>query len=118
MASLVLEIVQPYAPATYFSLQKHPLPVFDGTEEQLKNRHVQTLQQLADEARGFFILTPEYHNGMSGALKNALDFLNKNHFHQNPAAIAAVSGGGKGGINALNNLRLVLRGLSTNVLPE
>ncbi|GGK07077.1 NAD(P)H-dependent oxidoreductase [Calditerricola satsumensis] len=39
-------------------------------------------------------------------------------FKNKPVAIAACAGGGKGGINALNNLRLVLRGVSALVLPS
>ncbi|MBO8155397.1 MAG: NAD(P)H-dependent oxidoreductase [Bacillaceae bacterium] len=112
------QIIEKNMEATYISLQDFNLPVYNGTKEQQMLENVTRLQQMAEEADGFFIVTPEYHNGISGALKNALDFLGKKHFINKPAAIAAVSGGGKGGINALNNLRLVLRGLQANVLPS
>jgi azobenzene reductase len=55
---------------------------------------------------------------MSGALKNAFDFLNSAYFAHKPVALVAVSGGGKGGINALNNLRTVTRALYANVLSK
>ncbi|GGE07012.1 FMN-dependent NADPH-azoreductase [Marinithermofilum abyssi] len=91
------------------------LPLFGVGEE---TEAVQRWRQAASEADGFFIATPEYHNGISGALKNALDFLGSHHLERKPVAITAAAGGGKGGINALNNLRLVLRGLYAWVLPQ
>lgn len=33
-------------------------------------------------------------------------------------ALLAVAGGGKGGINALNNMRTVMRGVYANVIPK
>ena len=96
----------------------HKLPLFSGTDSDRENSEVKRLLSYAEQADGFFICTPEYHNGMSGALKNALDFLGGSHFKGKPVAIAACSGGGKGGINALNNLRLVMRGVYGIVLPE
>ncbi|WP_042167953.1 NADPH-dependent FMN reductase [Paenibacillus gorillae] len=98
-------------------LHHHVLPLFNGDPAQQELDCVTQLRKLAQEADAFFIVTPEYHNGISGALKNALDFLNGDHFKGKPVAIAAAAGGGKGGINALNNLRIVLRGLQANVLP-
>ncbi|NQX71153.1 NAD(P)H-dependent oxidoreductase [Paenibacillus alba] len=103
--------------AQLIDLHLHELPIFNGDPAQSQLPSVQQLRQLAAEAGGFFIVTPEYHSGISGALKNALDFLNSEHFNNKPVAIAAASGGGKNGINALNNLRLVLRGVSATVLP-
>jgi azobenzene reductase len=101
---------------TYFDLGFYDLPIYKGGDES-DHPHVQKLKKYANEADGFFITTPEYHNGMSGALKNALDFLGGAQFKGKPSTIAASSGGGKGGINALNNLRLVLRGVYSFVLP-
>ncbi|OYD07218.1 NADPH-dependent FMN reductase [Paludifilum halophilum] len=100
-----------------FDVGMDPLPLFQGGEESL-HPGVKRWKRLADESEGFFIITPEYHNGISGALKNALDFLDRSSFRRKPVAIAAASGGGKGGVNALNNLRLILRGLYAWVLPE
>ncbi|MFF2885896.1 NADPH-dependent FMN reductase [Paenibacillus sp. NPDC057967] len=99
-------------------LHRHVLPLFNGDPAQQELDTVVQLQKLAQEADAYFIVTPEYHNGISGALKNALDFLNGDHFRGKPVAIAAAAGGGKGGINALNNLRLVLRGLGANTLSS
>ncbi|TQR35772.1 NADPH-dependent FMN reductase [Brevibacillus brevis] len=96
----------------------HNLPLYTGEEEVMNNPDVIEWQRVASEANGFFIATPEYHNGMSGSLKNALDYLRSKHFKGKAIAISAAAGGGKGGINALNNLRIVLRGVYGLVLPE
>lgn len=94
------------------------LPLFPGEGTDENNITLQKLKREAEAADAFFIASPEYHNGMSGALKNALDFLGGSHFKHKPVAIAAASGGSKGGMNALNNMRTVLRGLYALVLPD
>lgn len=101
-----------------FDVGADMLPIFTGSQSDKENPAVQKLLALSQMADAFVICTPEYHNGMSGALKNALDFLGGAQFRGKPALIGAACGGGKGGINALNNLRLVLRGLYCNVLPD
>jgi azobenzene reductase len=98
------------AEVLYFDVGVDDLPIYKGGAD-LENETVIHLQQMAAQADGFFVCTPEYHSGMSGALKNALDFLGGAHFKGKAAAIACASGGGKGGINGLNNLRSVLRAL-------
>jgi azobenzene reductase len=103
---------------SYIDLGVDILPIYTGSEEQANVDTVKKLLLAAEQADGFVICTPEYHNGMSGALKNALDFLGGKHFKGKPTVIGAASGGGKGGINALNHLRQVLRGVYALVLPE
>lgn len=98
-----------------FDLCTDRLPLMDGEADTHAHVEVMRLRKLAHQADGFFICTPEYHSGISGSLKNALDFLGQEHFNQKPVAIAAASGGGKGGMNALNNLRIVMRGVSALV---
>jgi len=99
-------------------LSELDLPIFNGEDEQSNHFAVQHLRETIEEADGVLLLSPEYHNGMSGALKNALDFLGSDEFKNKPVALIAVAGGGKGGINALNNMRIVMRGVYANVLPS
>lgn len=103
---------------TLFDVGEQRLPLFDGEKETLAHPLVTSLQKQAHEADGFFVCSPEYHSGMSGSLKNAFDFLGWDHFYNKPVSIAATAGGGKGGMNALNNLRLVLRGVGALVLIQ
>ena len=54
---------------------------------------------------GFVFVTPEYNHGISGALKNAIDFL---FAEWNNKAAGFVSYGGVGGARAVEQLRLIL----------
>ena len=54
---------------------------------------------------GFIFVTPEYNHGISGALKNAIDFL---FAEWNNKAAGFVSYGSVGGARAVEQLRLVL----------
>lgn len=102
----------------YFDVGIDKLPLFTGDATSTQNETVKKLADYAEQADGFFVTSPEYHSGISGALKNALDFLGGKHFKNKPSAIAVAAGGGKGGINALANLRTVLRGVYSLVLPD
>jgi NAD(P)H-dependent FMN reductase len=54
---------------------------------------------------GFVFVTPEYNHGISGALKNAIDFLFR---EWNNKAAGFVSYGSAGGVRAVEQLRLVM----------
>lgn len=119
VASYVHNLLQEKGAAVQlFNVAQNILPLYNGEESQRQHPEVVKLFSFAEQADAFFILTPEYHSAMSGALKNALDFLSRNQFHFKPVAITAIAGGGKGGINALNNLRLTIRGVGGLVLTE
>ncbi|WP_078408518.1 NADPH-dependent FMN reductase [Priestia abyssalis] len=104
--------------AELIDLSEGTVPLFNGEAAQSELKDVQALRKTIGEADGILLTSPEYHSGMSGALKNALDFLSGQHFQHKPVALLAVAGGGKGGINALNNMRVVARGLYANVIPK
>ncbi|SFG38892.1 azobenzene reductase [Halobacillus alkaliphilus] len=104
--------------ADLIDLSEEPMPLFNGDSSQGKHPAVQRLRQKAEEADAFVWVSPEYHNGMSGALKNALEFLNGTHFQRKPILLLSVCGGGKGGINAVNQMRTVGRGLYAMVVPH
>lgn len=94
------------------------IPLYNGEEEQATNPAVQSLRQSVLEADGVLMISPEYHSGMSGALKNTLDFLGSTQFLHKPVGLIAIAGGGKGGINCLNNMRTVMRGVYANAIPR
>lgn len=102
----------------YFDVGLTPLPLYTGHSSEREDPAIQQWTRYAEAADGYFITTPEYHGGMSGALKNALDFLGSRQFKGKPISIAATAGGGKGGINALNNLRIVMRAVQGLVLTS
>jgi len=94
------------------------LPVFNGEDAQDDLQSVITLKQSVLQADAIILTSPDYHGGMSGALKNALDFLDSSYFKNKPVSLLAVCGGGKGGVNPLNQMRIVARALYANVLPK
>ncbi|MCA1030776.1 NAD(P)H-dependent oxidoreductase [Bacillus timonensis] len=104
--------------AEMIDLSDGSIPLYNGEAEQSIIPAVINLKRAVKEADGIVLTSPEYHNGMSGALKNALDFLGSEQFSHKPVALLAVAGGGKGGINALNNMRIVARGVYANVIPK
>lgn len=99
-------------------LSEGKLPLFNGESNQSELPSVIELKEAVVKADGVILASPEYHGGMSGALKNALDFLGSDQFSHKPVALLAVAGGGKGGINALNNMRTVGRSLYANVIAK
>ena len=54
---------------------------------------------------GYLFVTPEYNHGISGALKNAIDFL---YAEWNDKAAGFVGYGSAGGVRAVEHLRLVM----------
>ncbi|RLQ97370.1 NADPH-dependent FMN reductase [Falsibacillus albus] len=99
-------------------LSKGDIPLYTGEEEQFNMESVKGLRQQVKDADGIILASPEYHSGMSGALKNALDFLSSEQFAHKPVALLSCAGGGKGGINCLTNMRTVARGVYANVIPK
>ncbi|QOR67274.1 NAD(P)H-dependent oxidoreductase [Cytobacillus suaedae] len=104
--------------ADMIDLSEGKLPMFNGESEQSEIPSVIELKKAVAQADGVILASPEYHGAMSGALKNALDFLGSDQFAHKPVALLAVAGGGKGGINALNNMRTVGRSLYANVIAR
>ncbi len=69
-------------------------------------------------ADALLIVSPEYKNGMPGALKNALDYLPPRHLSHKPVGIITVSSGPFGGLDCLAQLRLACISLAAVVVPE
>src|SRR4029077_19203959 len=72
---------------------------------QYNKPHTKTWAAKIGSFDGYVFITPEYNHGISGALKNAIDFL----YHEwvNKAA-GFVGYGGASGTRAVENLRLVM----------
>ena len=62
--------------------------------------------------------TPEYHGGLSGVLKNALDLMGFEEFEGKMLGLVGVSGGRLGAFGAMHSLRDVGRALHAWVIPE
>jgi FMN reductase len=98
-------------------LQDYDLVFADGRDTPYPPG-VQRLQEHVKAADGIIIATPEYHSGMSGVLKNAIDLMGFDQFGGKMIGLIGVSGGAIGAINALNSLRAVGRSLHAWVIPH
>jgi len=94
------------------------LPVM---QERLRMRDdpppgLEGLSHRIDRADGLVIVTPEYNNGIPGAVKNALDYLLP-EFQRMPVGVVTVSAGGFGGVSCLAQMRLVLLAMGAVPVP-
>src|SRR5216683_1080871 len=83
-------------------LLDEPMPPIMG---QYSKPHTKTWAAKIGSFDGYVFVTPEYNHGISGALKNAIDFLFR---EWNDKAAGFISYGGAGGARAVEQLRLVL----------
>lgn len=79
-----------------------PVPPSMG---QYSKEHTRRWADTINKFDGFVFVTPEYNHGISGVLKNALDFL---YAEWNNKAAGFVGYGSAGGVRAVEQLRLVM----------
>lgn len=109
---LMREAVRIYDPADYIEADLR-LPLYDGDLEDAEGIPA-AVQLLADQiaaADAVVISGPEYNKGLSGALKNALDWVSRTKgspWRDKPVAIMAATGGRAGGERTQWTLRLCL----------
>ncbi|MBB6674305.1 NADPH-dependent FMN reductase [Cohnella nanjingensis] len=99
-----------------FDLYEHPLPIFSPEAEDVTESVVRLRQTVAG-ADAVLLSTPEYHGSLSGALKNALDYLGSDHF-DGKLALALSASGGAVGVSALTQLQIIVRNLHGINCPE
>ena len=75
------------------------------------------LQQTVKAADAVILSTPEYHGGVSGVLKNALDLMSFEEMSGKVFGLMSVLGG-QSNSNALNDLRIIVRWVHGWVIPE
>ena len=112
----------------FIDLADYPLPVFDQDLEArngLPDSAVE-LKKIMKASDGLLIASPEYNSSLTGALKNAIDWISRKTGDEAPlaafrgktAAIMAASPGGLGGLRGLNHLRDILGNIGVLVLPD
>lgn len=104
---------------TVFDLYKKPLPFYspDGEYSATDTDTILELHQEMKAADAIVLATPEYHCGISGVLKNALDHLNYGHFH-GKVVLSMSSAGGAAGTRSLQQLQAIVRNLHGINLPD
>jgi NAD(P)H-dependent FMN reductase len=83
-------------------LLDEPVPPSQG---KYSKPHTKAWSEKIGSFDAFVFVTPEYNHGISGALKNAIDFLYK---EWNNKAAGFVGYGSAGGVRAVEQLRLVM----------
>jgi FMN reductase len=93
------------------------LPFCNGEDNYPGYPDVERLRNTVKQADGLILATPEYHGGVSGVLKNALDLMDFEQLDGKVAGLISVLGG-QPNSNALNDLRLIMRWVHAWVIPE
>lgn len=99
-----------------FCVHTMPLPVMTEGVKYDDDEHVANLKTWMKEADAIVLTSPEYHGSLSGALKNAVDFLWP-EFGGKPVMLAAVSGGAVPH-GALTHMAAIVRTLHGILSPE
>ncbi len=109
---LLNQAAQIFAPNS-FEIGDIDLPLYNGDVEDAQGipAAVQTLANQIAAADAVIISTPEYNKSISGALKNALDWVSRtkdNPWAGKPVAIMSAAAGRAGGERAQSALRLCM----------
>lgn len=86
-------------------------PLYDGDLESSEGipAEVETLAEQIGAAEAVLLSTPEYNQSMSGAIKNAIDWVSRvegNPWQDKPVALLGAAAGRSGGARASYALRL------------
>ena len=93
------------------------LPVNDGTLAWDDPRSV-AWQERVNAINAHLWVSPEYHSGMTGGLKNLFDHLAKEPMKGDVVGLFALAGGAMAALNTLNNMSVVARSLGAWVAPD
>jgi azobenzene reductase len=93
------------------------LPVNDGTLAWDDPRSVAWQERVAGMQAHLWV-SPEYHSGMTGGMKNLFDHLAKEPMKGDVVGLFALAGGAMAALNTLNNMSVVARSLGAWVAPD
>lgn len=93
------------------------LPVADGLTPYDDPRSVAWQERVASIHAHFWI-SPEYHSGMTGGMKNLFDNLAKEPMKGDVVGLFALAGGAMAALNTLNGMAVIARSLGAWVAPE
>lgn len=93
-----------------YDLKEKEIPPLGNRTYRDEGPVPEDIQELSEEVKssdGIVIVTPEYNHSIPGVLKNAMDYLYP-EYDEKPFSFITVSGGGFGGIRALNHLHDII----------
>jgi NAD(P)H-dependent FMN reductase len=117
------------ADVTVIDLRDYPLALYDADHEAQAGLppNAMKLKQLFRAHDGWLLASPEYNSGITGVLKNTIDWVSRAETDDEPplacfagktAAILSASPGGLGGLRGLAQLRALLGNLRVLVIPD
>lgn len=118
---LLAEAVKAFGPAEVMEADLH-LPLYDGNLEDAEGvpEKVHTLVEQIKAADAVVISSPEYNKGITGAMKNALDWISRvpgGAFKGKPTVVMSANAGRTGGETGQYMLLSCLVPLQAHVLP-
>ncbi len=116
------------AEVAYLDLRDLPMPLYDGDLEAKEGipANAQKFKALMLAHEGLLISAPEYNSGISGVLKNTIDWASRSAPGEAPlacftgkvAALMSASPGALGGLRGLVTIRYILSNIHVLVLPD
>ncbi len=116
------------AEVTDLDLRDLPMPLYDADLQEREGmpENAKRFKALLKEHAGFLISAPEYNSGITGVLKNAIDWASRSEpgepslvcFTGKTAAIMAASPGALGGLRGLVHVRAILSNINVLVIPD
>ena len=106
---------------TNFDLE--PIPPYNQDLDDDKGwpPPVRALRQAIIEADGLIAITPEYNHGMSGILKNAIDWVSRPGYESilkdKPVAVMSLSSSGRGGARAQSQMHDTFLSTVSRITP-
>lgn len=116
------------AEVTLLDLLDYPMPILNQDDEAATGMP-ETAKKFKDMLRahhGFMIAAPEYNSGISGVLKNAIDWASRSETADEPplvaftgktGALVSASIGALGGLRGLVQVRAILGNIGMILLP-
>ncbi len=120
--SVLLKEAARLGEATSFTQANLQLPLYDGDLEAKSGvpADVQALADAIAAADAVVIASPEYNKGVSGVMKNALDWISRvdgNPWAGKPVALMSATAGRAGGERVQTMLRACMNPFQPHVLP-
>lgn len=121
-SKLIREAARLFA-ADSFEMADLNLPLYNGDDEDRDGLPdgVQTLVAQIVAADGILISTPEYNGGITGVLKNALDWVSRakpSPWADKPVVVLSAAAGRAGGIRAQTMLRTCMTPFKVRLVAE
>ncbi len=106
------------AEVTFIDIKDYNLPVMEARLKDIENPPAGLLEisNALETADGIVLVTPEYNNSYSGAMKNCVDYFTK-EWAKKPIGICCGSNGKMGGVNASNLLQLLVLAIGAFPMP-